>query len=103
MTDNTSDVVDKLLEKTKPQHLNSVKFYDKDGNIISELTDEVLKKLSQETLEYMMSDVRRFKDFGMASVIGKQLIELKKAWFPATITSKNLNVNVFSDQVNNCN
>lgn len=79
---------------------SSIQILDKDGNVIKTLNEEDLKSLSQEVLGLMINDVRKYKDFGMNNTVLKQLIELKKAWFPATQVSKNLNVNLFDTQLN---
>lgn len=99
MTEQKTDV-DEVLEKFKSTETpSSVTIYSKDGKVIRTLDEEELKSISKEVLEYLLNDVRKYKDFGMAATTLKNIIELKKAWFPATQVNKNLNVNLFDDQL----
>jgi hypothetical protein len=88
--------VDKLLAK---HDVSTIKLYDSNGKLIKTLSEDEIKMYSQELVEYLIDKARTYKDVGMMNAVLKQLIEIKKAYWPATQTSKNLNVNVFDDQL----
>lgn len=99
MTESKVDLLLKEADDNKKPVL-SVQFLDPDGLLIKTLEEEDLKKLSTEVLTFMLSDVRKYKDFGMSSKLLGQMIDLKKAWWPATQKNLNANVDLFSDQLN---
>lgn len=88
--------VDLLLEKT---NVGKVQVYDKEGNVVKTLTEEEIKSTTQEVLDYMLDSARKYKDFGQLTNVLKNLIELKKAYWPSTQVNKNLNINVFDAQL----
>lgn len=96
----TESAVDLYLKNLESNKVDSVKFIDGNGNLIKSFSEEDIKNMSQEVLEYMMIDVRRLKDFGMADKVLTQLINIKKAFYPAVTLQKSLNVNLFDDQLN---
>jgi hypothetical protein len=63
------------------------------------LKEELINKYSAQLVDFLLSQTNKFKDFGMAQATLKQLIELKKAYWPATIKTAQLNVNVFDEQL----
>lgn len=63
------------------------------------LREDLIKDYSAELVDYLIGEVRKYKDFNMANSVLKQLIELKRAYWPAAQTNKNLNVNVFDEKM----
>jgi hypothetical protein len=89
------------MEQTQPEEVD--KFISKYSTSASSevviLKEELLRKYTSELVDFLLGESRKFKDFGMASTTLKQIIEVKKAFFPEAITSRNLNVNVFQNQL----
>jgi hypothetical protein len=85
----TKSEAEKLLEKA-----NS----DSASDLII-LKEDLVKKYSAELVDFLMDESRRYKDFGMSSKVLQQLIDLKKAYWPAAQTNKNYNVDVFDSQL----
>jgi len=77
----------------------SVVITNSDGFIIKVLQEDLIKQYSAELVDFLINNTRKYKDFGMAQATLKQLIEVKKAWWPAAQTNRNLNVNVFDEQL----
>lgn len=99
MTTQGKTEVDLLLEKYNKPNPSSLVVFDSKGNKIKTFTEEEIAGISKEVLDYLLEDIRKYKDFGMGTKVLQQLIELKKAYFPATQVNKNLNVNLFDDQL----
>jgi hypothetical protein len=59
------------------------------------LKEDLIKEYSAELVEFLIGQTRRYKDFGMSQATLKQLIELKKAYWPAT--NKNLQLTATTD------
>jgi len=76
-----------------------IKIYDAKGDVIKTLNEDEIKLFSKELLDGLLSQSRRYKDFGMMSKLLQQLIDIKKAYWPATQTNKNLNINLYDEQL----
>jgi hypothetical protein len=72
-------------------------FVDKDGKL---LTEEKIKFYSDKMLDMLIDIAGKKKDYGVINATLKTLIEIKKAWHPATLKSINANINTnFSEQL----
>jgi DNA-binding transcriptional MerR regulator len=89
-------VVDELLDKTD---ISSIKLYNKAGALVKTLSEEEIKCYSQEVLEYLLDQTRKYKDFGMGTKVLQQLIEIKKAYWPAVTKNIQSNINLFDEQL----
>jgi hypothetical protein len=63
------------------------------------LKEELIKNYSAELIDYLINDTRKHKDFDKANSVLKQLIELKKAYWPATQKSVQSNLDIFDDKL----
>ena len=88
MTDNSSDV-DKLLASCNNPT---------SGQVIV-LKEELIKQYSAELVDFLMDKAMERKDFGMASKVLSQLVEVKKAYWPATQKNVNVGVDIFDVQL----
>jgi len=91
--------VDEILSAYKVDTSKSTSpifFVDKKGELLSE---DKLKVYSDKLLDMLIEQAASKKDFGMMSATLRNLIELKKSWYPAAQINKNLNVNVFGEQL----
>jgi hypothetical protein len=74
--------VDLLLEKV-PNTQDTI-FIQTEKGVVPLVTEELLKKYSSELVDVLMGKVRKYNDFGMANALLKQIIDFKKAFWPAT-------------------
>lgn len=96
MTDKTE--VDMILERYNGAATSdSVVLVNQSGAVIKALNEEDIKLFTQEVLDLVLSDVRKYKDFGQSTKVLQQLLEIKKAYWPATQVNKNMNINLFDD------
>jgi len=70
------------------------------GENISFLDEIDLNGVTKEIIDFLLDAVRESKDERKAMRLAEVLIELKKAWYPAAQTNKNINVNLFENQLN---
>ena len=64
------------------------------------LDERTVRLYTEELIEYLLEEVRSVKDFGKNTKLVQQLIEIKKAYWPATLKSITADVTVpFEKQV----
>lgn len=91
--------VDRLLEDIRRKKTKHLVVFSEEGQVLKKLDEEEIQSLSKEIIDYLIGDIRKYKDFGMSTKVLQQLIDLKKAYWPATQMNKNMNVTVFDEQL----
>jgi len=92
--------VDELLESyPDSQQSSSPVIIVKKGNLIIELSESTIKNYTIEVLNYVMEDIRKQSDFGKNYGTIRALIELKKAWWPATQKQITTNIDLFNEKL----
>ena len=91
------DLLNEYKSNTSFKEGSSIpKFVDKEGKI---LTEEKLKVYSDAVLDKLIEIASYKNDFKLLSVVLRNLVELKRVWYPATQKSIQANVNLFSEQL----
>ena len=71
---------------------------DKDGTVIV-LTEDRIRELTSRFIEKCGDQAVLYEDFGMNTKVVQLLIDIKKAWYPATQKNVNLNVENFDNKL----
>jgi len=98
MTDSSTSVVnvDNFLDKYK-NTTEIVKEEEKKEVIV--LKEELLRTYSAELVDFLLKQTKKYKDFNMAQITLKQIVEVKKAFFPATQKSIVATGDIFKNQL----
>lgn len=96
-----SDIDTSSAENILSSNYSDKVFYinDKNGKTIRVLSEELIKNYSAELVDFLIDKSREKKDFAMASRVLQQLIEVKKAYWPATQKSLQTNIDIFDVQL----
>ncbi len=71
----------------------------KRGNIYKELTEEHIKEYTLEIINQLIEDIKANGDFRKNVRVLEQLIELKKAYWPATQKQITSNIDLFDKEL----
>jgi hypothetical protein len=99
MTGSEVDAILSRYDENKLSNTPEILVLDEHGKLLRVLTEQGLKLITQETVDFLIAEVRRHQDVGMSNALLKQLIELKKAYYPATQKSVQANVDAFDTQL----
>jgi hypothetical protein len=95
----TSDTGSSLYDENTSAAINTDSSKPDVVSDVIVLKEELINKYSAGLVEFLISQTKRYKDFGMAQSTLKQLIELKKTYWPATQKNANVNITLFDDQL----
>lgn len=85
------DLLDSLGDKPPVQQVTIPK---KELELLSE--EKLLENVSR-AVDVLMEKMGN--DFGKAAVVARTLLEIKKAWYPATNKNVNTNINIFDSKL----
>ena len=71
----------------------------RDGSRIRLLDENIIKAYSQELIDFLLDAVRQDKDIKVGEKLLSLLLEIKKAYWPATQKNLNANIGLFDKQL----